>query len=223
MQGVKGAKGVKRLLGELGILPNARKLLLERLDVILELRHTAKLARLAETWGGRVGPGLVLLGVGSVAGAAAHGGIYLLAARLAEGIGFITVTVCVPAMIIRASSERDRKLAVTLWGLCLPIGSAFIMLVAPFLLLAIGWRGLWLATGALTFVVLAVVVAGLHEPAPRARGQNQAQVRNIRLTLAHPGPWLVAIIFCIYSLAQQSVQLSGSLTPIPTRTQWRKH
>ena len=93
--------------------------------------------------------GLLVSAAGAVAGAFAESIGPLLIARLLEGTGFTLAVVCLPPLISQAASERDRPMAMGLWAAFMPGGMALAMLASPWLIAASGWRGLWLATGAL--------------------------------------------------------------------------
>src|SRR5512140_101771 len=98
------------------------------------------------------GTGLAAMMLGGALGAAAQGEGLLIASRILEGGGFIAIAVSAPALIIAACAPRERNLALGLWASYLPFGSGLTILASPFLLGAIGWRGLWLAIVLLTLV-----------------------------------------------------------------------
>ena len=89
----------------------------------------------------------------------------LFAARVAEGAGFLLVSVTAPALIAAMAAERDRSFAMGLWGTYMPAGIALGLLSAP-LVEALGWRAAWLAAAAL----LAAAVVLCWRLVPRAGG-----------------------------------------------------
>ncbi len=93
--------------------------------------------------------GLLVSAGGAIAGAFADSLGALLTARILEGMGFTLAVVCLPPLINQAAIERDRPMAMGLWAAFMPGGMALAMLVSPWLIAANGWRGLWLAVGAL--------------------------------------------------------------------------
>ena len=113
----------------------------------------------------RIGPRWTLLAaLGAMAAGGALGGIAqgiapLLAARLLESLGFVAVVVAAPAQIVRATRADDRNLAIGLWSAYLPAGVSLMLLAAPLVLAAVGWRGLWLANALLAAAYAALFVA----------------------------------------------------------------
>ena len=104
--------------------------------------------------------GLALSALGAFLGARAADFELLLATRLLEGFGFIFAIVALPALISSASSERNRPLAMGLWGTFMPTGIAIMILLTPPLLALAGWRGLWFANAALVWLFAVVFWLG---------------------------------------------------------------
>jgi cyanate permease len=67
----------------------------------------------------------------------------LFAARIAEGAGFLLITVTAPALVATLATARDRAFAMGLWGTYMPAGVALGLLTAP-VVEALGWRTAWL-------------------------------------------------------------------------------
>src|SRR5210317_1366883 len=100
---------------------------------------------------------MVLSGLAVSAGGAFLGAIaadieFLLVSRLIEGLGFILAIVALPSLISRSASDRDRPLAMGLWGAFMPAGIGLSMIITPVLIDWHGWRGLWNDIG---FIMLA--------------------------------------------------------------------
>lgn len=160
-------------------------------------------------FGGRraVVAGLLTIGIGGVLGAAAPGGGVLLASRIAEGLGFLSLVIGVPTLLRNVSAERDRNLVFTCWAAYMPTGSAFMMLAGP-ALTPFGWQALWLVNGAAALAFGAVALAALPaEPRrPAAEGLEASAVRRVLKT---PGPRLLAFAFGTYTF--QYFALTGLL------------
>ena len=142
--------------------------------------------------------GLGLLALGGAAGALAEDGRWLLLTRLLEGVGFVAVVVSAPSLIAAVTRPPDRNTAIAAWGTYMPAGMALMLLAAPPLLGALGWRGVWLVNAGLivAFLLVFAVVS-------RGSGAAPAQKRNlrdVRQALVKPGPWLLAACFTSYSL-----------------------
>ncbi len=156
----------------------------------------------------RIGPrraiaaALFAMGLGGALGAIAEGAGVLFLARLIESLGFVSLVVAAPAQIVRATLPAERNLAVGLWSTYMPAGFSFMLLVAPVLLGAVGWRGLWLANAALALGYGALFWA-LTTPARWPAGALAAPAREaaaILRVLRLPGPWLLGLSFALYSL-----------------------
>jgi MFS family permease len=106
--------------------------------------------------------GLALLAVTGTAGAAAPGLGWMLAARVAEGVGFLLVVVAAPTLLVEMARERDQLAVLALWGTCIPVGLA-VGAAAGGVLAPLGWR-LWLAAPSALAVPAALATAALVPP-----------------------------------------------------------
>jgi predicted MFS family arabinose efflux permease len=106
--------------------------------------------------------GLVLLAATGTAGAAAPGPGWMLAARVAEGVGFLLVVVAAPTLLVEMAGRRDQPAVLALWGTCIPVGLA-VGAAAGGVLGPLDWR-LWLAVPGVLAVPAAVATALLVPP-----------------------------------------------------------
>ncbi len=123
----------------------------------------------------------------------------LFAARIAEGAGFLLVSVAAPALVAGLAHGRDRAFAMGLWGTYMPAGIALGLGSAP-LVEGFGWRSAWLACAALMVAALLLcwrlvprADAAPAGPPPRVRAQ-------LRALLAARRPLWVAATFASYNL-----------------------
>ncbi len=143
--------------------------------------------------------GLALLAVADVAGSLAQDVLAIILGRFLEGIGFFAVVVAAPPSILRLATARDAKLGMALWSTYMPAGTATMMVIAPFLLQSIGWRGLWLANGALAVLCLLALLRRGHRPTAHGHARIDDLWQSIRATLAARGPLLLALCFGTYT------------------------
>ena len=142
--------------------------------------------------------GLLVIGAGSMLGAAATSWPILLATRAIEGCGFLAVVIAIPSLIRVLAAPRDRAFALACWGVYLPAGSAIMMLAGPSLS-AFGWQGLWLVNGATT-TLYALVVWQFIAPEAEAPPVNPTSIIvNLRTVITAPGPVLAALAFGTYT------------------------
>lgn len=144
---------------------------------------------------------LIGIGIGTVsafAAALAPGLLPLLVARVAEGAGFLLLTVAGPGLIAGAANGRDRAFAMALWGTYMPAGIALGLLSAP-LVEALGWRSAWLGLAALLAAAgllcwrvapYGALTATAHEPI----------AAQIRALVAARRPMLLALAFSTYNV-----------------------
>jgi MFS transporter, DHA1 family, inner membrane transport protein len=147
--------------------------------------------------------GLLLQGAGSAVGAFAGGAPLLLATRAVEGLGFLTVTVAAPTLIVAVARPRDLGRAIAAWGTFMPVGIAVVMLGAPLLTVA-GWRGYWLVNAAALIGYAALLGYGTRS-IPTAAVQHRGIAGDVRQTLAAGGPWLLAGLMAAFSAAYFAV------------------
>lgn len=145
--------------------------------------------------------GLGLLAAGGTLGAAATHQMALLAARFAEGTGFLAVVIAAPALLNLATAPADRARAFSLWGSYMPTGTALGMLLAPLLLAASGWRVLWLAVVVCTLLAMALLDARRADYGNTATAPGPDLASSWRAAagpLKAAGPWCIATCFACY-------------------------
>jgi MFS family permease len=148
--------------------------------------------------------GLAILAAAGLFGSYAWNYPVLLVSRFLEGIGFILFTVSGSALIATAASDpRDRAKALGLWAAYMPAGGGIALLIAPPVITAWGWRGLWIL---LAFAAAACfVLAARFAPAPRYGGI--ASLRLIAESLAQRGNIVLALLFAFYVSQWASVMI----------------
>jgi MFS family permease len=147
--------------------------------------------------------GLGFQAIGSMAGSFAPGPSSLLATRALEGLGFLTVVVAAPAMVVRITSPRDLRVALSVWSCFLPAGASMVMLSIPLVNLSLGWRGLWQVNAVILIAYAAWLMRGtahLTGQVIEPRGRRSQLWRDLLLTVTSAGPVLLAAIFTTYTL-----------------------
>ncbi|MGI5270279.1 CynX/NimT family MFS transporter [Nonomuraea sp. CA-218870] len=135
--------------------------------------------------------GLALTAAASAASVAAPDFGWLLAARFAEGIGYLLIIITCPALVVRLATGRDRGTALSIWATFVPVGLGASTLAGGALASALGWRG-WIALVAgLTLAMALVLWARL----PRGPGRQAAGPRPRAGALWWP--LVLAAAFCL--------------------------
>ena len=144
--------------------------------------------------------GLLFTALGSALGAFAPDLPLLLATRLIEGLGYVGVVVAAPSLITSAGGDEFRRVALSLWGLYLPVGQLVMFLAGPLVLALIGWRGLWAGNA----VVLALFATVCLVALPRTTTPS-GTAPSIRGVLRSPRVLALAVVFGLYSLQYLAV------------------
>jgi MFS family permease len=147
--------------------------------------------------------GLAVMCLAGLLGAAAWDFPSLLVSRFFEGVGFLLFAVAGSALMAASAAGGDRTRAMGLWSAYMPSGGSAAILIAPFVIAAWGWRGLWVAVAlaaALGFLLIA-----RHAPATRYGG-----VSSLKLaleSLARPASLALALLFAFYVAQWTSVMI----------------
>jgi MFS family permease len=152
---------------------------------------------------------LVLSAVAGFATATLSDPAAFFAARVAEGVGYLLVCAAAPAMMAFAAAPRDRGVALSIWGAFVPISVSLMSVVGPPIVVAAGWRTLFVASAAsaLVMAVLVVAATGLG-PRPDGRfGRKLAAVlretpRDLGRLYRSPPAIGLAIAFMAFAATQ---------------------
>ena len=157
--------------------------------------------------------GQLTLCAASLAGIWARAPVDLLVLRGVEGLGFLLVVLAAPSLIRQLVPARQLPSFLGLWGAYMPAGAALALLCGPLFMAAWGWQAWWGLLGALSAAMAVWLVLGVPDagaapagsaragaaPAAPSAAAAQPWAQRLRLTLASPGPWLVALAFAMYS------------------------
>lgn len=158
--------------------------------------------------------GLTLVGVAGMVGAVAHRAELMFASRVIESVGMLLAVLPGPAMLSRCVPPERLRGWLGGWGAYMPLGMSLMLIATPWLISAVGWRSAWVATsvGALGWALLIARAHPRSEPETAQSAQPRASLaRLMALTLASPGPWLLAVGFLFYA-----AQFLGAFSFLPT-------
>jgi len=145
--------------------------------------------------------GLTIMVVSGLAGSQATIPELLLFTRFLEGIGFISVAVSAPSLIITSIMPNHRQVVLGVWSLWVPGGMALSMLISPLILGPLGWRSLWAFWAFMAAILVAVLlVKGAKAPAHvMPVEQRHSFIHSLRLILSRPGPLILALNFGVFA------------------------
>jgi predicted MFS family arabinose efflux permease len=141
--------------------------------------------------------GLVCMALASAAGSLCTSLTPLLITRVLEGFGFFGIAVGMPPLIGALTAPVHRRLALGIWSSYMPLGIALALAIAPPILAAGGWPGLWrvaaVAVGAAA-VAVALVVRVDAEPIVTAPLWT-----SVRTVVAAGSPLAAGFTFAAYT------------------------
>jgi MFS family permease len=158
--------------------------------------------------------GLILVGVAGVIGAVADRAAWMFVSRMVESVGMLLTVLPAPAMLSRCVPPERLRGWLGGWSAYMPLGMSVMLILTPWLITLAGWRGAWVATSACA-LLWALLILRAHPAAERvashALPSERSLVRLMALTLAAPGPWLLAVCFLFYA-----GQFLGTFSFLPT-------
>jgi DHA1 family inner membrane transport protein len=157
--------------------------------------------------------GLLALAAGGFVGTIATNDVMMLAARFIESVGFTSSTVTGAAIIARVTTDQDRKWALGIWAIYMPIGFAGMMLLSALIIDVFGWRTVWGISCVISllwaFVVTYVTREWRQDQKSQTRGQSV--LGNIAHAVTSIGGLLVAGSYAVYA-----AQHIGMMSWLPT-------
>lgn len=160
---------------------------------------------------------LIILGLSSMAGLWIQHVAALYFFRFTEGIGFLTISLCAPAILKRISRAETLNFKMGLWSSYMGVGVSLAVFTIPMLLEYLSWQSIWAILGSLCLLIAVMIKQYLYIEAvtPAQPNRPQADTENIsfwqiiKVTLTHPPILCLAIIFACYT--SQWITVTGFL------------
>lgn len=155
--------------------------------------------------------GLTILGISSIAGLWINNIGLLYFFRFTEGIGFLTISLCAPAILKRISLPETISFKMGLWSSYMGLGVSIAVITIPFILEFLNWQSIWVVLGILCFIIAIAIQLFLNiETASPTTNTTAATAQNslgqiIRATLTHPPVICLAFAFACYASQWTSV------------------
>lgn len=160
---------------------------------------------------------LIILGLSSMAGLWIQHVAALYFFRFTEGIGFLTISLCAPAILKRISRAETLNFKMGLWSSYMGVGVSLAVFTIPMLLEYLSWQSIWAILGSLCLLIAVMIKRYLYLKAvtpvqpnhPQAGTENTSFWQIIKVTLTHPPILCLAIIFACYT--SQWITVTGFL------------
>lgn len=156
--------------------------------------------------------GLILLGAGSAAGAAAPAAVWLLASRTVEGVGFLMTVVGAPALIRHAAPRQRLDLALASWATFHGMASLIGLTAGAFFLQVADWRLWWLVMALVTLLPIPFILSRVPADGGKRESDWRTSAGKVRRTVSTVRPWITGIVFACYTA--QWMALLGFLPSI---------
>ena len=155
--------------------------------------------------------GLTILGTSSIAGFWIDNIAMLYFFRFTEGIGFLTISLCAPAILKRISQPETISFKMGLWSSYMGLGVSIAVFTIPFILEFLHWQQIWVILGLVCFVSALLIQLFLNldttsSTAPMSISSTQSSLSQIiGATLTHPPIICLALVFACYASQWTSV------------------
>lgn len=150
---------------------------------------------------------LVILGCSSIAGLWVQNAMSLYFFRFTEGVGFLTISLCAPAILKRMSTPETLNFKMGLWSSYMGAGVSLAVLTIPILLEWLSWQHIWVMFGGGCLIMAIIIKQYLYFPefsqqttATEINKTAQSSLWHlIKITITHPPVVCLAIIFACYT------------------------
>lgn len=142
--------------------------------------------------------GLGLIACGSLLGAAAADAPQMIASRVIEGIGFLAVVIACPTLLRSMVTPRSQQVVFALWASYMPVGTALIMLIGPWLMQD-DWRWLWTLNG-MVAAAHAVLVLAIRPGRAPAAVRVKPSFDAVTSVFRAGTPLVLAFAFMLYTI-----------------------
>lgn len=144
--------------------------------------------------------GLLTMAFSGAVGSQADGPQLMLATRFLEGIGFISVAVSAPSLIITSILPHHRQVVLGIWSTWVPGGMALSMMISALILGPLGWRFLWLFWAMMTMLLVIVLFLKTNPPSQGMTSKKSHSFRtSLGLIFSKPGPTIMALNFGMFA------------------------
>jgi MFS family permease len=143
-------------------------------------------------------------GLIAIAGGWSPGAFTFLASRFCEGFSHLLIVVCAPALMSAHAAQKDKPVALSIWGCFFGLGFAIASAAAPLIVPYAGWRGFMMSHGAAMLIIgvmaKLVLARSGHIDQRTALPSLRAIVNTHVEVFRSGGPLLLSLTFCAYTI-----------------------
>lgn len=143
--------------------------------------------------------GLIILGCSSSAAYFVENVLSLYIFRFGEGIGFLMVSICAPAILKRISRVETLNFKLGLWSSYMGVGVSLAIFSIPIFLEWFSWQEIWVMLGLISFVLAFIIYRLLHLDEQPIQQQHASFWEILKVTATHPPILCLAFIFSCYT------------------------
>jgi MFS family permease len=152
------------------------------------------------------------VGIGSVLGAVTESIELLFISRAIEGCGIAFSGVAAPTAISVWFPESRRGLPLAIWGACMPLGTTAMMISAPQVAEALGWRSVWWICVVAAVVAFILVLILFKMPKGYTSNSSATEKKETFLAgmkyLENKEIWLLCLAFFCFNFVANGVFMS---------------
>lgn len=146
--------------------------------------------------------GAVVLISGGLLAIVVSGKEWMLVSRVVEGVGFLTMSVSLPTLIDSITQPKDKRIALSLWAINLPLGAGIGMVATPWLAELGGWRLAWAVFDAMLLCALLLLWSArkyfVHRLQTRLHASPALLLTQLRV-LKQSAVWRYGLAFMLYT------------------------
>lgn len=146
--------------------------------------------------------GALIMGISAAIAAIVPAVPVMIAARIAEGVGYLIVVVAAPTLIAREAIAKDTPIALALWGTFFTLGLSIAALLGSSIAETSGWRAWFFSSAALVVVASAAVLALVQKDEQEDQAALSIRATVSRITKAS---WYLGAAFLGVTLLGLSI------------------
>lgn len=138
--------------------------------------------------------------LGSLLGGSSVNASSMLLSRIIEGTGMCLISVAAPAAIASWFPEHKRGVPMGVWSTWVPLGSIVMLLAAPALNNAGGWKSVWWGAAVYTALMFCIVAMTFRSPDAADKESDDTSWGSFASDCAVRDIWLLSLVFMLFNI-----------------------